>query len=97
MQKQTIEYEDGRTVELDEDDVPELTKEDFKRMRPAREVLPPAFMKAWEDGRVGRPVSENPKQQLTVRLDTDVVAWLKAGGSGYQTRLNSILRQVMQQ
>ncbi|MHC6204154.1 BrnA antitoxin family protein [Breznakiellaceae bacterium SP9] len=35
------------------------------------------------------------KVALTCRLDTDVVAWLKQGGKGYQTRPNSILRQLM--
>ena len=31
----------------------------------------------------------------TVRIDADVLAWLKAGGKGYQTRLNAILRAEM--
>jgi len=35
------------------------------------------------------------KVALTCRLDADIVAWLKQDGKGYQTRLNSILRQVM--
>ena len=38
-----------------------------------------------------RPV----KKQITARLDADVLAWLKAGGKGYQSRMNSILRQAM--
>ncbi|KAB1072776.1 BrnA antitoxin family protein [Methylobacterium planeticum] len=38
-----------------------------------------------------RPV----KAQLTVRLDADVLAWLRAGGRGYQTKINAILRQAM--
>jgi uncharacterized protein (DUF4415 family) len=38
-----------------------------------------------------RPV----KVTLTCRLDADIVAWLKQGGKGYQTRLNAILRQAM--
>lgn len=37
------------------------------------------------------------KQQVTVRLDADVLRWLKASGKGYQTRLNYILRAVMTQ
>ncbi len=37
------------------------------------------------------------KQQITARVDSDVLAWLKAGGRGYQTRLNTILRRAMQQ
>ncbi len=32
------------------------------------------------------------KKQVTVRLDRDVLAWLKAQGRGYQTRINAILR-----
>ena len=32
------------------------------------------------------------KQQLTIRLDTDVLAWLKDQGKGYQSRINAILR-----
>ncbi len=32
------------------------------------------------------------KKQVTVRLDRDVLAWLKGQGRGYQTRINSILR-----
>lgn len=36
------------------------------------------------------------KKQLTIRLDTDVLDWLKAHGRGYQTRINRILRVVME-
>jgi uncharacterized protein (DUF4415 family) len=36
------------------------------------------------------------KQQLTIRLDADVLAWLKGHGRGYQTRINRILRLVME-
>jgi len=36
------------------------------------------------------------KKQLTIRLDADVLEWLKADGRGYQTRINHILRVVME-
>jgi uncharacterized protein (DUF4415 family) len=36
------------------------------------------------------------KKQLTIRLDADVLAWLKAQGRGYQTRINRILRIIME-
>ncbi len=36
------------------------------------------------------------KQQLTIRLDADVLDWLKANGRGYQTRINHILRAAME-
>lgn len=53
--------------------------------------LPPS---AWKDaarGKFYRPI----KQAVSMRLDADVVAWLKKRGKGYQTRANSILRQRM--
>ena len=40
-----------------------------------------------------RPV----KQQVSLRLDADVLAWLKRGGRGYQTRINQALRKVMRE
>src|SRR5450631_2376825 len=36
------------------------------------------------------------KKQLTIRLDEDVLDWLKRHGKGYQTRINRILRVVME-
>lgn len=36
------------------------------------------------------------KQLIAVRLDRDVLAWLKEYGEGYSTRINSILRSVME-
>ena len=38
-----------------------------------------------------RPV----KQQTSIRLDADVLAWFKSQGKGYQTRMNEILRDAM--
>lgn len=56
--------------------------------------LPPLQADEWKDavrGKFYRPV----KQQLTVRIDADVVALLKSQGKGYQSRLNKILRSAM--
>ncbi len=36
------------------------------------------------------------KKQLTIRLDADVLDWLKGHGRGYQTRINRILRIAME-
>ena len=44
-------------------------------------------------GRFYRPL----KEAVTIRLDADVLDWLKQGGRGYQTRVNKILRAVMEQ
>ena len=42
-------------------------------------------------GRFYRPL----KEQVTVRLDSDILAWLKKKGAGYQTRMNALLRSAM--
>ena len=44
----------------------------------------------------GRPYAEQTKERITVRLDADIVEWLKASGKGYQTRMNTLLRNIMQ-
>ena len=44
---------------------------------------------------VRNPFYKATKQSTTVRLDSDVLQWLKSGGNGYQTRLNAILRNAM--
>jgi uncharacterized protein (DUF4415 family) len=43
-------------------------------------------------GRFYRPI----KKPLTIRLDADVLAWLKGQGKGYQTRINALLRSSME-
>lgn len=45
--------------------------------------------------RRGRPRGSR-KARVTVRIDDDVVVWLKRGGTGYQTRINGILRRAME-
>jgi uncharacterized protein (DUF4415 family) len=42
-----------------------------------------------------RPV--NRKEQLTLRIDSDVVEWYRKQGPGYQTRINSLLRAYMEE
>ena len=43
-------------------------------------------------GKFYRPI----KKSLTIRIDADVLAWLKGQGKGYQTRINSLLRRAME-
>jgi uncharacterized protein (DUF4415 family) len=42
-------------------------------------------------GKFYRPI----KKSLTIRLDADLLAWLKSHGRGYQTRINKLLRAAM--
>ena len=68
--------------------------------RPDSEIdfsdIPPLKDSFWKNA-VRNPYYRPVKQQLTVRLDADVVAWLRSQGKGYQTRLNYVLREAMQQ
>lgn len=36
------------------------------------------------------------KQAVTIRLDADVLEWFRGHGTGYQTRINQLLRHYMQ-
>jgi uncharacterized protein (DUF4415 family) len=47
----------------------------------------------WKTARLAMP---EPKDRLTIRVDRDVVQWLKKNGRGYQTRINAILRSYME-
>jgi uncharacterized protein (DUF4415 family) len=53
--------------------------------------LPPSAWKNAIRGRFYRPV----KEAVSLRLDADVIAWLRKAGRGYQTRANRILRERM--
>ncbi|MDN5927135.1 MAG: BrnA antitoxin family protein [Hyphomicrobiales bacterium] len=62
--------------------------------------IPPLDEKFWQNA-VRNPYFRPTKKQLTLRLDSDLVAWFKRrskGGRGYQTRINDALREyVLQQ
>jgi uncharacterized protein (DUF4415 family) len=68
--------------------------------RPDSEIdfsdIPPLKESFWKNA-IRNPFYRPVKQQLTVRLDADVVTWLRRQGRGYQTRLNSVLREAMLQ
>lgn len=61
---------------------------DFSDIPEITEIPPHATV-----GKFYRPL----KQSVTMRLDADVVAWLKSSGAGYQTRVNQYLRELMTQ
>src|SRR5580700_11188991 len=71
---------------------------DFRQLRQMREAdiddsdIPKLNKSFWETAKLSMP---EPKDRLTIRVDHDVVKWLKNAGSGYQTRINAILRSYM--
>jgi uncharacterized protein (DUF4415 family) len=48
----------------------------------------------WSKAEVGK-FYRPPKKAVTIRLDADVLEWLKGYGKGYQTRANLLLRHAM--
>jgi uncharacterized protein (DUF4415 family) len=72
---------------------------DFKRLRamPDSSIdysdIPRLNKSFWKTAKLTLP---EPKDRLTIRVDHDVVTWLKKRGRGYQTRINAILRSYME-
>jgi uncharacterized protein (DUF4415 family) len=89
------EEEEARLTAAAESDPdnPPLTDEQLREMRPFHEVHPELAAKWLRRGR-GRPRSEAPKQQVTLRLDRDVLEKFRAGGAGWQSRINKALRKA---
>jgi uncharacterized protein (DUF4415 family) len=48
----------------------------------------------WSGAEIGK-FYRPKKKPVTMRLDADIIAWLKADGPGYQTKANSLLRHAM--
>jgi len=54
--------------------------------------IPPVL--DWSGAEIGK-FYRPAKKPVTIRLDSDVIAWLKSEGRGYQTRANQLLRHAM--
>jgi uncharacterized protein (DUF4415 family) len=76
---------------IDPDDAPELTEEVAARAQISigGKIIREATGTLTKRGRP--PVGEQPKQQVTLRLPAEVLAYFKAGGAGWQTRLGDVL------
>lgn len=72
-------------------DSPELTEADFLRAQPAQEVVPTLA----NARRVRGPQKAPTKTLVSMRLDPDLVARLKADGPGWQGRANELLRRAV--
>lgn len=68
-----------------------LTEEEVKGLMPAREF----FEKFGKPAGPGRPVKGAGKQQVTIRLDRDIIQFFRSQGPGWQTRLNDELAEVV--
>jgi uncharacterized protein (DUF4415 family) len=83
-----------------DDENPEWTKEDFAKARPAAEVLPEFIGKNATEELMrrsrGRPPKADKKVNQTLRLDPDVLEAFRREGSGWQARINEVLREHIQ-
>ena len=79
---------------IDEETQP-LTDEEIAQLRPASEVF--AEMGLALPKKRGRPRKKEPKRQVTLRLDADLLEDLRSLGKGWQTKVNAALREWMAQ
>ena len=89
--------------EVDLNNLPPLTEERKAEIKALAEMpdseidysdIPPLDETFWKNA-VRNPFYKPTKTSTTVRVDADVLAWLKSQGKGYQTRINAILREAM--
>ena len=57
----------------------ELSADEFKKLKPLR----------------GRPLGSGTKTQVSLRIDTEVLAYFKAQGAGWQTKINDTLKATL--
>jgi uncharacterized protein (DUF4415 family) len=90
-------------VRYKQGELPPLTEERKAALkalaeRPDSEIdysdIPPLDETFWVRA-VPNPFFKPIKTHASVRIDADVMAWLKSYGKGYQTRMNAILREAM--
>lgn len=90
-------------VRYKQSELPPLTEERKAELKALAEMpdseidysdIPPLDDAFWKNA-VRNPFYKPTKTSTTVRVDADVLAWLKSQGKGYQTRINAILREAM--
>ena len=89
--------------EIDLNNLPPLTDGQKAELKALSEMpdsqidasdIPPLDADFWKNA-VRNPFYKPTKTSTTVRVDSDVLMWLKSQGKGYQTRINAILREAM--
>jgi uncharacterized protein (DUF4415 family) len=70
-----------------------MTDEEVERRAaadPDAGVIPSGF---WDKAKVVMPAT---KQQITLRLDPEVIHWFKRSGKGYQSRMGAVLKSYVE-
>ncbi|HEY2446823.1 MAG TPA: BrnA antitoxin family protein [Rhizomicrobium sp.] len=88
MKKKTLTDKSG--------EVRELRSADIRAMRRAGEVLPPPLVDVLPRRKPGQrgPQKAPTKEQVTLRLDRDVLDRFRAAGPGWQRRINDALKRA---
>jgi len=90
-------------VRYKQSELPPLPKQRWAELKALAEMpdseidfsdIPPLDEAFWARA-VPNPFFKPVKTHASVHLDSDVLAWLKNQGKGYQTRMNAILREAM--
>ncbi|MEX0953987.1 MAG: BrnA antitoxin family protein [Rhizobiaceae bacterium] len=76
----------GADTWVDPDDAPELADSHFQQadIYQGQKLI-----------RRGRPVAQNPKEHISLRVDAEVLARFRATGRGWQSRMNAALRKAV--
>jgi uncharacterized protein (DUF4415 family) len=75
-----------RSLALTDDEIAEAVAADPDTV----DTSTPGF---WETAEVKMP---EPKAQITLRVDREVLDWFRKSGKGYQTRINAVLRSYIE-
>lgn len=82
----------GKKQTFDADN-PEWTEKDFRDARPPHEILSPDILTAFPKTR--GPQKAPKKVPVSIRLSPDVVRHFKAGGPGWQARIDDTLKKAI--
>jgi len=96
--KRQTECKEGRGYTREQwdavSDNPEWTDEELAKAKPFAEVFPELAEKMRKNVG-GRPRLEAPKRPVSIRLDDEEINRFKAGGPGWQSRINETLRKAV--
>jgi len=71
----------------------EMSDEEVERRAaadPDAGIIPPGF---WDGAKLLLPET---KQQITLRLDPEVIRWFRRSGKGYQSRMGAVLKSYVE-
>ena len=80
------------TETVTDEDIEYYQNAELKNWKTVDEV---PLLKAFHANKKFQQMYAPNKKSITAKIDTDILAWLKKDGKGYQTRMNAILRQAM--